>query len=275
MLTVNLNEETQTIEVQNSNIIARGHFAVDRASRTGLILFHHIQITPDNHQELNEFLFQTVAHVGQAYKSLVCIRLPAIFDGRIDLEQLKFENTLLPLMAVTLDHLIYHPDKNLSEDYELVSKKDLILDSAEQILLMMQREAFWAKDWSLEHIKNRIQSATHVVMLVDRVKNIPCGFGQIFLLKTNEEFFGYLSDILIDSLHQSKGLGSILVNDLVSICVIQEMKQKGVTGTLCLQYADRGSGAISAPKLYRKFGFEDAKEIDNRIAIFARRDHYV
>ena len=279
MLTINLNEDTRVIEVQsndqtNSTIIARGHFAVDKPGRTTLIIFNIIQITPDNHQKLNQLLSQTAAHVGLTYRSLVCIRLPAIFDGRFDFEQLKCQNNLSPMMSVTLDHLKYYPEKKLSEDYELVTEKDAILNSTEQILPMMHRDAFWAKDWNFQGIKDRTQSATHVVMITDRVKNTPCGFGRISLLKTNDEFLGYLSDIAIDSAHQSKGLGSILVNELVSICVSQEVKQKGMTGTLCLQYAIRGSGAISAPKLYRKFGFADMEKLENRIAIFANADHY-
>ena len=280
MFTVNLNEETRVIEVKNndstnSTVIARGNFVVDKPDRTVLIQLNHIQIIPDNHQELNQFLAEIIAHVGPIYTSLLSIRFPAIFDGRIDFDQIKNENKVSDIMSVTLDHLKCYPENNPSEDYELVTNKELILNHAEQIMLMMHRTAFWAEEWNIEQTKDRINSATQVVLILDRVKNLPCGFGRLFLLQTNEEIFGYLSDIAVDNAHQSKGLGGIIINDLVSICVSQDIKQKGITGTLSLRCADQGSGAISAGKLYRKFGFEHVKEIDNRIAIFTNTVHYV
>lgn len=280
MFTVDLNEETRLIEVKSndptsSNVIARGNFVVDKPDRTVLVQFNNIQIIPDNHQKLNQFLAEIIAHIGSTYTPFLCIRFPAIFDGRIDFDQIKDENKVPDFMSVILDHLKCYPENNPPEDYELVTNKELILNHAEQIMLMMHRVAFWAEKWTIEQTKDRINSATKVALILDRVKNLPCGFGRLLLLQTNEEIFGYLSDIAVDDAHQSKGLGGVIMNDLVSICVSQDIKQKGITGTLSLRCADQGSGAISAGKLYRKFGFEHVKEIDNRIAIFANAVHYV
>lgn len=280
MFTIHLNEETQVIEVRrndpsNSNPIARGNFAVDKPDRTVLVQFNHIQMIPDNHQEVNQFLTEVTAHIGSIYTYLLCIRFPAIFDGRIDFDQIKNENKISDFMTLTLDHLNCYPENRPSEDYELVTDKEVILNQAEQITDMMHRTAFWAEKWTVDETKDRIKSATKAVLIVDRVKNLPCGFGRIFLVLTPQEIFGYLSDIAIDGAHQSKGLGGLVINDLVNICISQDIKQKGITGTLCLRCADQGSGAISAGKLYRKFGFEHVKDIDNRIAIFTNKEHYI
>jgi ribosomal protein S18 acetylase RimI-like enzyme len=86
--------------------------------------------------------------------------------------------------------------------------------------------------------------------------------------------FGYISDIGIDISYQSKGLGRVLFNNLVGNCTTQEIKEKGINGTLCLRCAFEGSGAVSAAKLYRRSGFELLNQIGNEIAIFSNADHY-
>jgi GNAT superfamily N-acetyltransferase len=282
MFIVDLNEQTNTIQVKtndetHSTIIAQGNFAVDVPDCTVLVNLNHVKITPDNHQELDQLLSIIVSHVAKLYKSLICIRLPAIFDGRIDLDKLEFKNKIPQFMSVTIDHLKYYPENNLQdkqEEYELITDKELILNYAEDIRKLMNREGFWAEKWNLKETQNRIHSATNNAMILHKKTNIPCGFARLFLLRTNEEIFGYFSDVAIDSSHQSKGLGRVLFNYLVGICVSQDIKQKGISGTFCLQCADQGSGALSAAKLYGKSGFEHVNDIGNRIAIFANTDHY-
>jgi ribosomal protein S18 acetylase RimI-like enzyme len=283
MFIVDLNEQTNIIQVKisnenNSTIIAQGNFAVDKPDRVALILFNHIKIAPNNYQELDQFLSIVHSHVGKLYKSFTCIRLPATFDNRIDLNKLEFKTKIPRLMSVTLDHLKYSPDNNLSdkqEQYELITDKQLILNYSEQLVKMMNRDAYWAVNWNLEEMRNRINSATNNVIILDKINNLPCGFGRLFLLKTNDELFGYLSDIAIDSSHQSKGLGKIIANYFVGISVDHDMRQRGINGTLCLQCVDRGSGASFAPKIYKKLGFEFIDDIGNRISIFANKDYYV
>jgi ribosomal protein S18 acetylase RimI-like enzyme len=282
MFIVDLNQQTNTIQVKtndetNPTVVAQGNFAVDVPDCTALVYFNHVKIEADNHQELGQLISIVVSHVGQLYKSLICIRLPSIFDGRIDFDKIEFKNTIPEFMSVTFKDLKYYPENNLQdkqEEYELITEKELIFNYAEGIKTMMNREAFWAKKWNLNETQNRINSATNIAMILDKKTNIPCGFGRLFLLRTNEDIFGYLSDIGIDSSHQSKGLGRILFNYLVGICASQDVKQKWINGTLCLQCAFEGSGAISAPKLYRRSGFECVNQIGNRIAIFSNRDHY-
>jgi ribosomal protein S18 acetylase RimI-like enzyme len=280
MFIVDLNEQTNIIQVKtndenNSTIIAQGYFAVDEPDRTVLILFKYIKIAPDNYQEFDQFLSIVISYVGKFYQSFLCLRLPAIFDNRIDFNKLEFKNEIPDFMSVTTDHLKYYPDTNLSEQYELITDKQIILNYAEPLVKMMNREAFWSIKWNLEEISNRINSATNNVMIFDKINNLPCGFGRLFLLTTNDELFGYVSDIAVDSSHQSKGLGRIIVNYLVGISVSQDMKQRGINGTLCLRCALEGTGALSATKLYKRSGFEFVNDIGNRIAIFANQENYI
>ena len=283
MFIVELNQQTKTIQVKtndptNPTIVAQGNFNFDASDRTTLIIFKHIQLTPDHLQELDQLLSSVFTQVGQSTHSLVGVRFPAIFDGRINVDKLEFRNKMTDFMSVTLDHLKYYPEKNLQDndaEYQLITDKELILNYADDLTEMMSKNAFWAKEWNVQVIRDRINSATEVGVLLDRTKNLPCGFGRLFLLRTNEEIFGYLSDVTIDSSYQSKGLGQVLVNCLVGSCLSQNIKQKQITGTLCLQCAYEGSGALSAPKLYKRLGFEFVVDIGSRIAIFINKDYYV
>lgn len=276
MFVIDINQQISTIQVKtndenNSSIVAEGNLAFDRPDSTLLIIFNNVKISPDNNQQLDQFLSTVFSYVGELYKSLVCLRLPAIFDNRIDLDKLEFKNKISQLMAVTMDHLKYYPENNSQdkqEQYELIIDKQLILNYAEQLTKMLNKEAFWLAKSSLQEIKNRINSATNNAMILDKINNLPCGFGRLFKLTTNDEIFGYLSDIAVDSIHQSKCLGRIIVNYLVGTFVNQDVKQQGINGTLCLQCASEGSGALSAPKLYKRSGFEFINDIGNRIAIF-------
>lgn len=274
---VELNEQTKQIQVKSNDAktIAKGSFAVDEPDRTVLILFQHVQIQPNNTDELSQFLTAVTSHLGTLYKSFVCVRLPAIYDGRIDLNEMKYRTEIPNFMAVTLDHLNYFAEKNVLEQFELVSEKELVVKSAEQVKKLMNQEAFWAEFWKLDETINRINSASNSAAIIDKTTGTIVAFGRLFLLQTNEEVFGYLSDIAVDRNYQSKGLGQMLANYFVGICSSQDIKQRGITGTLCLQCANQGAGAIAAPKLYKRFGFENIQEIDNRIAIFAEKQFYV
>lgn len=112
-------------------------------------------------------------------------------------------------------------------------------------------------------------------MILDKGNNVPCGFGRLVLLTTDYGIFDYISDITIASSYQSTGLGTVLVNCLVGIYISQHKEQRNMNGTLCLQCANIGSGALSAPKLYKKYGFEYVNDIGNRVAIFATREYSI
>ena len=279
---VNLDEQSNLIEVKTADendatIIANGYFAFDEPDRTVLIIFQHVIIAPDNHRQLDQFLAFIIPYFGKLFKSFVCLRLPTIFDSQIDLNKLEFKNTISNLMLVSRDDFNYYHDnlsQNKQERYELIIDKQLILNYAQQLVKMMNREAFWSTNWDLKEMQNRIYSATKVAMILDKVNNHSCGFGRLFHLTTNDEIFGYLSDIVVDSFHQSKGLGSIIVSYLVGVSASQDDKLQKIHRTLCLQCADRGIGAVSAPKLYKRAGFEFMNDIGNHIAIFASKENY-
>ncbi|CAF0722567.1 unnamed protein product [Rotaria sp. Silwood1] len=283
MFFVDLNEQLSLIQVKtndgtNSTIVAEGNFAFDKPDRTVLIIFKYVTITSDNHQQLDQFLSIVISYVGKLFKSLICLRLPTIFDNRIDIDKLEYKNKNLHFMSVTFKDLKYYPDsdmKNKQEQYELITDKQLILNYAEPLVKMMNREGFWCTQWNCTDMQNRINSATYNAMILDKINKHPCGFGRLFLLTMNNEIFGYLSDIVVDSSHQSKGLGRLIVNYLVGMSVNQNDKQQTVHGTLCLKCAYKGSGAISAPKLYQRSGFEFITDIGNRIAIFANEQNFI
>jgi len=277
MLVVDLNEQTNVIQVKtidenNSTIIAEGYYSIDVPDHTTLIIFNRIKITPDNHQQIDEFLSVVISYIGNLYKTLIIVRFPAVFDNRIEYDKLEFKNEIPDVMSVTMDHVKYYSDNNLQErqeQYELITDRELILNYAEQLLILMNREAFWSTEWDLKEMCDRINSATNNVMILDKINNRPCGFGRLFLLKTNDEKLGYLSDIAVDSSHQSKGLGRIIANYLVGAFSTQDIKERDVNGTLCLRCAKQGSGALSATKLYKRSGFEFINDIGNRITVFA------
>ncbi|CAF2309529.1 unnamed protein product [Rotaria sp. Silwood2] len=283
MFIVDLNKQSNLIQVKtnnenNSTIVAEGNFAFDEPDLTVLIIFKYVIITPDNHQQLDQFLSIVMSYVGKLFKSLICIRLPNMFDNRIDIHKFKFNNNILHFMSVKIEDLKYYSDndiQNNQEQYELITDKQLILNYAEQLLKIMNREGFWCTKWNLIEMENRINSATYNAMVLDKINNYPCGFGRLFLLTIDDQIFGYLSDILVDSSHQSKGLGRLIINHLIGMSVKQNDNHQNVHCTLCLQCAYKGSGAVSAPKLYKRSGFEYIADIGNRIAIFADEKYLI
>lgn len=283
MFLVSLDEQTNSIQVKtndetNPTIVAEGNFAYDGPDFTLLILFKKITIAPDNHQQLSELLSTVVKTTGTKFASLILVRLPKAFDNQIDLDKLEFKNKCSILMSVANDDLKYHPDTDLKDqqgEYELITDRQLISTYVDKLFPMMVKDGFWCENWKLEDMKGRINSGTHTVMILDKIKNVPCGFGRSFTLTTADEIFGYFSHILVDRSYQSKGLGRIIVNTLVGMSVNKDDKNQQQTDvTLCLQCADRGSGAISAPKLYRRSGFQHFTDIGSRIAIFSDDVYY-
>ncbi|CAF3605338.1 unnamed protein product [Rotaria sp. Silwood1] len=134
---------------------------------------------------------------------------------------------------------------------------------------MMRENALWAKKWNDQKMQDKIKSASGVVMALDKTNNSPCGFGRIFIVSTTEEYeakFAYLTDITIASEYQNKGLGFALTNTLLGMFIDGNSK-RCAHGSICLFCSDEGVGAIAAPKLYRKSGFEFFDKTDKRMAL--------
>ncbi len=134
-------------------------------------------------------------------------------------------------------------------------------------------EAFWAEHWDEQEVHNRILLASAVAMIINKINKVPVGFGRMFIMRnTNnneEETLGFLSDVAVTILHQGKGLGRVIINYLAGAYAVQDASQRQASGSLCLMRADRGSGAISGLKLYKRLGFEHLDTVGNQIAIFS------
>ncbi|UJR17581.1 hypothetical protein I4U23_004477 [Adineta vaga] len=279
MFVISLNEDRTKIQVktnddQESILIAEGDIAADIPDHTVLIIFNQITIPSDNYQQIDQFLSAVFTYIESLYDSLICIRFPKTFDNQIPFDKLQYRNVIPDFMTVTMDHMKYYPENNLQdrqEQYELITDRERIFSYAEQVRVLMNREAFWSKKWDFQEMCNRINSATNNAMVLDKINNCPCAFGRLFLVKSKDDIFGYLSDIAVDSTHQSKGLGRIIVNYLVGIVSNLPDQQLNYHSTLCLKCAKEGSGAISAKKLYQKSGFQFLNDLGNRIAIFPKK----
>ena len=284
MLLIELSEETHSIQVRtseddNPRTVAIGNFAVDAIDRCALVVFDSVDIRVDDYQLLDQLLSVVVSHVGQLYKALVFIRLPASFDQNIDLEKLQFRTDLPTAMVAAMEHS--NVDSNellqgLQSQYELIHDRQVIFDRAESILQLMKSNAYWTEHWSLKEMRRRILSATVATMVLDRVADVPCAFGRMIILSTdNQNRLSYLSDITVDQRHQSKGLGRMIVNFFFDASVEHDASTQFINGTLCLYCSDQGSGAVSATKLYTRSGFQFLSATGNEIAMFASQKHFL
>lgn len=281
MFTVEYNDQIKCVRVltvdeqQQSVLVAEGKFDWDQSDRTFLAVFHSLTIGADQPTQLNAFLSAVLSHMGKTYRSLVAVRLPAVFDQHIDFDQLQFQNNVLTWMGVTMKDIRSNPTSVLEDSYELITDKHRALPYAEPLVQMMNKTGFWSDKWKLQEMKDRIHSASAFIMILDKTEDMPCGFGRLYLLKMPDgELFGYLSDIAVKESHQSKGLGRVIVKSLIDACGLDEETSTRPHGTLWLQHANQGSGAVSAPKLYRRSGFQLYNELGNRIAVFARNEFY-
>ena len=280
MFTVEYNEQTKcvrvlTVDEQQPVLVAEGKFDWDQPDRTFLAVFHSLTISADQPTQLSAFLSAVLSDMGKTYRSLVVLRLPAVFDQHIDFDQLQFQNNVRTWMGVRMKDVRTNSTPVLEDSYELITDKQRALPYAEPLVQLMNKTAFWADKWNLPEMQDRIQSASAFLMILDKTDDIPCGFGRLFLLKMPDgEILGYLSDIAVRESHQSKGFGRIIVNYLIDACGPGDQTSNRPHGTLWLKHADQGSGAVSAPKLYRRSGFQLFNELGNRIAAFATNEFY-
>ena len=283
MFDVNINNDNSTICIKQngSTIVAEGRFAVDRPDCMVLIQIIHTTISIDDDQQLHDLIRDLDDVFGQTYRARVVLRFPSSFDNKIDRNKPELKNNISTFMVTNLFDLKYNNDNLIQydrEQYAVVTDKQAIVVYAKQITIIMTTEAFWATQWDEQEAHERILSASAVVMIFDKVNKVPVGFGRMFMMRNNngneEQTLGYLSDVAVTLQHQNNGLGRVIVNYLVGAYVDQDASQQQINGSLCLVCANRGSGAISASKLYRSLGFEHLDQIGNRIAIFPSDRYY-
>lgn len=284
MFDVDINEENSSIQIKqnNSTIVAEGRFAVDIPDHMVLVRIIDTIIAIDDIEQLHNLISVVHDSFGKTYNTRVVLRFPATFDNKIDMNNSKLKNNVSTFMAANIFDIKYDSDDLIQYDHEqyaLVTDKQAIVVYAKQIMIIMITEAFWAKDWNEEETHNRILSASAVAMIIDKVNKVPVGFGRMFMMRNNnnnneEETLGYLSDVAVNIQHQNKGLGRVIVNYLVNAFIGQGASQRQTNGSFCLICGNRGSGAISAPKLYQSLGFKHLDNIGNQIAIFPSEKYY-
>jgi ribosomal protein S18 acetylase RimI-like enzyme len=284
MFDVDINEENSSFRIKqnDSTTVAEGRFAIDRPDRLVLIRIIQTTIPIGDDQQVYNLISAVHDYFCKTYSAWAILRLPPAFDNEIDRNKQELKNNVSPFMTVIMSDLKYDHDDLIQydrEQYALVTDKQAIVVYVKQIMIIMTVEAFWAKHWDEQEVYDRILSASAVAMIVDKVNKVPVGFGRMFMMRNNNgnegETLGYLSHVAVTMQHQGKGLGRVIVNYLVSAYISLDASQRQANGTLCLECADRGSGAISAPKLYRSLGFEHLDKIGNRVAIFPSNKYYV
>ena len=284
MFNVDVNDENGSIQIKenDSTTVAEGRFVVDRADPMVLVRIIQTTISADDHQQLHNLISGIHDHFGKIYKGGIIVRLPPTFDNKIDKNTPELKNDVSEFLLVTMSDLKYDDDNVIQydrEQYALVTEKQEIIVYARQIMMFMNVEAYWATHWDEQKVHDRILSASAVSMIFDKANKVPVGIGRMFKMGNNNdnenETLGYISDIVVHIQHRGKGLGKVIVNDLIGAYIGRDVIQRPANGLFCLVTADRGSGAISAPKLYRSLGFEHLDKIVNRIAIFPSVKYYV
>jgi GNAT superfamily N-acetyltransferase len=274
MFDIDINQENSSIRIKqkNSTIVAEGRFAIDRPDHTALVRIIDTTIASDDDQKLHNLISVIHKWFYETYSAGVVLRFPASFDNKIDRNKPELKNSVSTFMTVNISDLKYENDDLIEydrEQYALVTDKQSILIYAKQIMTMIIVEAFWAEHWDEQEVHDRILSASAVAMIIDKMNKVPVGFGRMFMMRNKnnneEETLGFLSDVAVTLSHQGKGLGRVIINYLAGAYA----GQRQASGSLCLMCADRGSGAIFGPKLYKRLGFKHLDKIGNQIAIFS------
>jgi ribosomal protein S18 acetylase RimI-like enzyme len=283
MLNINIDKDNGFFHIQKSNgsnsiTICQGYFSCDQPDSTTLIIITQIAIVPQDHDQLYDILSYISKIFIESYTNKVFLRLPSTFDGQIEVHVLDFNEKVPSLMTLNRIDLKF-VDNDLvpynREKYALVIDKRIALDYSEDLLTLMNVEAYWANNWTSTQMRNRIESASAIAVILDRTTGLACGFGRLFVVKENGDVeistFGYLSDICVHSDYQRQGLGRVIANSLIGAYLSSTINSKETDASLALLCTNRGSGAIAAPQLYRKFGFQFINQIRNAVAVFGFR----
>ncbi|CAF0894882.1 unnamed protein product [Adineta steineri] len=281
MVSLTIDQDNGTFHIQNADgndaiTICEGYFACDQLDSTTLIIITRIAVAPQDHEQLYDILSYIGKVFIESYTNKVFLRLPSTFDGQIDMNVLNFNEKVPSLMTVKKIDLKFVNDDMVPyghEKYALISDKHIALNHSEELLTLMNVEAYWANSWTGTQMRNRIESASAIAVILDRTTNLACGFGRLFMVKENgdEEIstFGYLSDICVQSNYQRQGLGRMIVNSLIGAYLSSTINLKETDASLTLLCTNRGSGGAGvASQLYQKFGFEFINLIKNAVAVF-------
>ena len=279
MLQLNQDANSHSFHIKDDagEIVTEGYYGVDAADQSALVLVTKTTILPTSHDQIDQLLSTIEFALGQANHACVFTWIP-LLDGQLDLSQQKVTHKHDTLMMVDAAHLTYENSIDFDQQqYGLITNKEDIEPYAPAVKDMMRSNAYWAREWTEQEARDRIHAASGVVLLIDRANNNPCAFGRIFIVTANRDEgakLAYMSDIAVSSQHQNKRLGLVVVNSLVKMFLQGNASTQPLCGTICLWCADQGVGAIAAPKLYQKFGFEFSRELHRRIALVRTEQFY-
>jgi ribosomal protein S18 acetylase RimI-like enzyme len=110
---------------------------------------------------------------------------------------------------------------------------------------------FWSKNIPLEYVERFIKHSL-CFGLYHASDNQLVGFGRVVSDYTT---YAYVCDIVIDAQHRNKGLGSILINEILSHPDLQGLKTWSLRTT------------EEARKIYEKHGFKPADHPETHLEI--------
>ena len=276
MFLLTINEDSNSFIVyeqsENSEPIAHGFFSHYQYEKT--ILAKIISIVVPS-EEAQQWLYNLVEHISdfltEKYSACLFLRLPSTCDRYVDMALLNFNTKWPSLMAAHCQNLTSMNDDAVSYDherYELVTENTVIHQRIEELWKIMVEVAFWVKQLTVEQLIGRVNASKKTVIVLDRQTQEVCGLGRLIILedshKKSNSSLGYLGDICVPMKYQGRGLGQAIVNTLVT----EYLRSINNDSSMCLICADQGSGAVPAPKLYRRFGLEYVEKLKNDIAIF-------
>ena len=93
-------------------------------------------------------------------------------------------------------------------------------DGLKKLKIFLEKNAFWAKDRELKHLKQCLSNSDVIVSLW--IENNIVGFGRAL---TDGRYRGVLWDVVIDEKYQGKGYGTIIVNTILNSKIMKNTKK--------------------------------------------------
>lgn len=133
-------------------------------------------------------------------------------------------------------------------DYYISTDKSLL--NIEKICVLL-RDCFWSKNIPIEYVE-RFLKFSLCFGVYQKSNNKLVGFGRVISDFTT---YAYVCDVIIDPLHRKKGLGNILITEMMTHPDLQGLK------TWALRTTDE------ARKIYLNNGFQIADHPETRLEI--------
>ena len=134
------------------------------------------------------------------------------------------------------------------KNYFISTNKSLL---NEHKIWSLLKECFWSKSIPIEYVTRFIDHSLCFGIYQNTDKEL-VGFGRVI---TDYTTYAYICDIIIDSRHRKKGLGSTLVKSIINYPELQGLKTWSLRTT------------TEAKKIYEKCGFKVANHPDTQFEI--------